>query len=80
MEALIGSLKKGLVEVSFTKMNGELRVMNCTIQESYLPIQTDITEVIQTKSKSNNVLAVWDVDNNGWRSFRKDSILDWREL
>lgn len=62
-------LKSNIVEVEFTKINGEQRVMNCTLLESYLP-PTD-----STKSKSqDNSLAVWDIDKNGWRSFRYENI------
>lgn len=64
--------KNGIVTVRFTKMNGEEREMKCTLLSEYLPAQQDIEE---NSSRSNDqVLAVWDVEANGWRSFRVDSV------
>jgi len=79
MEALITALNNNIVEVSFTKANGESRVMRCTLLESYLPEQLDIEETIQ-KKKSDTNIAVWDLDKGSWRSFRKDSVVSWQKL
>jgi len=50
--------------------------MNCTLLEKYLP---PLMEDAETTTKDNpDVLAVWDIDNNGWRSFRLDSITEVR--
>ena len=68
------SLHKGICKVVFTKKNGDERVMHCTLQESELPPQIDVEEVIQKKKPNPDVLAVWDVEAKGWRSFRWDSI------
>jgi hypothetical protein len=69
-------LRSSVLEVSFTKKDGSGRVMNCTLQEKYLPPLMEDTEVA---TKDNpNVLAVWDIDNSGWRSFRINSIVDVR--
>ena len=71
-EALAEMLRGGRLEVCFAKKDGTNRVMNCTLQESYLPA---LMEDSETTTKDNpSVLAVWDIDNNGWRSFRLDSI------
>jgi len=70
------SLHKGMCKVVFTKKNGDERVMHCTLQESMLPEQLDIEEAIQNKKPNPDVLAVWDVEAKGWRSFRWDSIKD----
>lgn len=69
MEVLQETLKDNIVTVTFTKANGEERVMRCTLIESY----------IQEKGKgvrkvNADVISVWDLDKNGWRSFRKDSV------
>ena len=70
------SLHKGICKVVFTKKNGDERIMHCTLQESMLPEQMDIEEEIQKKKPNPDVLAVWDVEAKGWRSFRWDSIKD----
>ena len=75
-ENVISSLKEQVCKVVFTKANGDTRVMHATLKESMLPQQTDIEEQVQKKSKkpNPNVLAVFDVEAKGWRSFRWDSI------
>ena len=66
-------LRNGKLEVSFIKKDGTGRVMMCSLEEKYLPPMMEDTE---TATKDNpDVLAVWDIDNNGWRSFRINSIV-----
>jgi len=70
-EILVEGLKKNVMRITFTKLNGDERVMLCTLHDSILPEQP-ISEI---KKKVNpDTLSVWDLDNNGWRSFRLDSI------
>ena len=65
-------LRSSKLEVSFVKKDGTGRVMNCSLQEKYLPPMMEDSE---TTTKDNpDVLAVWDIDNSGWRSFRINSI------
>ena len=71
-EALVKSLQKNIMSVNFTKKNGEERIMHCTLHETLLPETTGDSE----KKENLEVLAVWDVDIDAWRSFRLDSIKD----
>ena len=75
---VIGALKEKVCKIVFTKKNGETRIMHATLNETMLPPQKDIEEEIQKKSKKLNeeVLAVYDVNAPGWRSFRWDSVTD----
>jgi len=66
---LAGILEQSVVEVTFTKKDGTERVMNCTLLEDYLPETTGAG-----RSAGSDSLAVYDVDSDGWRSFRWDSI------
>ena len=74
------ALHANVCTVTFTKVNGDERVMQCTLKEDLLPAQTDIEEAIEKKSKKPNpdVLAVFDVTAQGWRSFRWDSLKDFK--
>lgn len=67
-------LKENVVIVKFTKVDGQERTLNCTLQEHYLP-KTVWTE--SKKKLNDNILSVWSIDDNGWRSFRKDSIIEY---
>ena len=70
-EVLVEGLKRNLMKVVFTKANGEERIMLCTLHESVLPEQF----ISGIKKKENmDTISVWDIDNDGWRSFRMDSI------
>ena len=69
---IVEKAKNGIITVRFTKVNGDERTMKCTLLSEYLPNQTDIEE--KTTQTNDNVLAVWDVEANGWRSFRVDSV------
>jgi len=68
---LVEGLKRNVMRVTFTKVNGDERVMRCTLHDSVLPEQP-ISEI--KKKENQDVLSVWDLDNSGWRSFRLDSI------
>ena len=71
---IINALKVGVCEITFTKKNGDERLMFATLSEEMLPPQRDIEEQIQKKKPNNDVLAVYDVKAPGWRSFRWDSL------
>ena len=71
---VIEMLKSGVAEVVFTKKDGTERFMTCTLKEDMLPTQTDVEETIQKKTPNPSVLAVYDTEVSGWRSFRWDSV------
>jgi hypothetical protein len=66
------ALQNDIVTVRFEKADGSLREMRCTLQASYLPEQ--VAEEKKVRAENDTVLAVWDLDNGGWRSFRMESI------
>lgn len=71
-EWLQSMLRMGPVDVTFTKTDGTERVMKCTLQEGVVVPHTKTTE--RVKEENNNILAVWDMEKNAWRSFRLDTI------
>jgi len=68
---LVEGLKRNVLTVNFTKVNGEERTMNCTLHESMLP---EVKEGSSEKKENPDVIAVWDIDKDAWRSFRVDSV------
>ena len=62
-------LAHGVSEVTFTKLNGELRTMPCTLDSTLLPPQP-LKEFHQTRLYKPETLSVWCVDKSEWRSFR----------
>ena len=73
---LRGHLNFGPVTVTFTKKDGSERVMNCTTAESLVPQEPIVESIEPKKEKKTNedVCPVFDLDAQGWRSFRWDSI------
>jgi hypothetical protein len=72
---IVAALKKTICRVAFTKTNGDMRVMYCTLQESVLPAAPEESSET-TRKRSEDVVSAWDVEKNAWRSFRVDSITD----
>jgi hypothetical protein len=75
IEELKKELKNGICRVVFEKQDGTERLMHCTLSEDIIPLfDTTGVTVVKKKTPNPDVLAVWDTDANGWRSFRFDSI------
>lgn len=56
--------------VTFTKVDGSVRDMPCTLRSEVLP-PSDVTESHQRRRSYNpEVLSVWCLDKKEWRSFR----------
>jgi len=73
-EQTLEALHKGPTAITFIKKDGTIREMEATLNEEFLPKQTDIEEHIQKRKPNPDVCSVWDVDVEGWRSFRWDSL------
>lgn len=87
-DQLHGALKASIVTVTFTKLNGQKRVMRCTldplqIPESEQPNHDPATPAPSSKLDENGVpisLRVFEPAINEWRAFRLDSVLNFEYL
>ena len=70
---IIHMLQSGVVSVKFTKTDGSQRDMKCTLMDAYIKPHEKKTD--REKKINEDVVSVWDVDKEGWRSFRFDSII-----
>lgn len=70
---LVKKLQTGIITVVFTKVTGEKREMRCTLDSEVLPALKG-----SNAKKNQEVLPVWDVEKQAWRSFRLDSVLEVR--
>ena len=65
-------LHNEVIEVHFTKKNGEDRVMKCTLMDEKIP-GTYNKKIGNPPDEEfdelNAYMNVWSVDDNGWRSF-----------
>ena len=77
-QEILDLLKSHTLQITFTKVDGTQRVMDCTLRESVLPAAKSTTAA--RKEKPVNVLAVWSVKDAGWRSIKLESISNVRVL
>lgn len=75
IEKLRKLLTTDIVTVTFTKKDGSKREMICTTIQDYLPKNSEnpCSEIILVPA-SPDIVTVWDLEQNGWRSFRFDSV------
>ena len=72
-EEIQNALRENIATVTFNKVDGSVRVMRCTLKPELLPA-TPVKESKQEKQLNLTVLAVYDLEAKGWRSFRIDSV------
>lgn len=89
-QQLVEQLKDNICEVTFKKVStGELRVMPCTLNESLIPKKPEKVHTTNTdnpvdfpkeRKENPNVVSVWCTDKQEWRSFRLDTVTDFKLL
>jgi hypothetical protein len=73
-EEILELLQQHDCEVTFRKVDGELRVMPCTLRPAALPTKP-VTESTKTKAPTPGVISVWSLDRKEWRSFRTNNVI-----
>lgn len=84
-EQLSELLRSGECVVEFTKVNGEVRTMPCTLNESLIPPPpvhvtntdnpVDFPAPKKVKKENPDVMSVWCLDKKEWRSFRVANVI-----
>ena len=67
-------LQSEVVTLTFTKKDGSERVMQATLSESRIPSSGNVTESAGTRIFWSEAQPVYDIEANGWRCFRWDSL------
>lgn len=80
-EYIVEALRAGICEVTFNKVNGERRVMPCTLKEELLPErdQKD-SNFSNLKESKSDAVSVWCTDADGWRSFKLSNFISLNKL
>lgn len=66
--------------VTFTKKNGEKRVMKCAINKEYLLANVSETEYVEPTNtasfdaETRGMVRVWDLENKAWRTITADTV------
>lgn len=71
-------LSKDVFIVNFLKTDGSKRTMKCTLREDI--VKPHIKKTEKSKKLNDNVLSVWDVEKDSYRSFRLDSLIDYQRI
>jgi len=66
------TLTTEILNVNFVKKDGSERKIKCTLMEDKIPSAK--LPKGSDRAKSDEVLPVFDLESDGWRSFRWDSI------
>jgi len=71
-------LKGNVARVKFKKVNGDIRDMLCTLREDLIPaVVSEPTTLVKRQHEGNDeVVAVYDIESEGWRSFRIDNVIE----
>lgn len=75
IEGLLERLSEGTCSVTFTKVDGTERTMKCTKNFDLIP-SDKVPSGTGTVAKQG-VISVFDIEANGWRSFRPESVITW---
>jgi hypothetical protein len=78
-QEILELLYKHDCEVTFTKVDGSVRVMPCTLREEAMP-QRDVNKFHETQTVNENVISAFCLDKNEWRSFRVANVTDIKVL
>ena len=70
-DQIVSLLKTNEVLVEFTKSDGTARSMRATLNPQQLP---ETEEKAKAKKNESNTVAVWDLDAEGWRSFKLETV------
>jgi hypothetical protein len=66
-------LNEGIVNLTFQKSDGSKRLMKCTLQPALLPPQNPDSHA---GPPNEQLQVVWDLEANGWRSFRWERLME----
>lgn len=78
---IAGMLRKGHFEVTFTKVDGSIRIMPCTLAANSLPVLPEVvSENKRVKKHNPEILSVWCLDKQEWRSFKLDNVISVKRI
>lgn len=77
-EEMVDALRQKVCTVTFNKVNGEERIMECTLVNDMIPenLRPSDDEGVQ---RTLDVIRAYDVRAAGWRSFRVENVTNFAE-
>jgi hypothetical protein len=77
INALVNTLQNGVAFVTFYKKDNTVREMTCTLQAARIVYENKTTG---QRKRNDNVIVVWDMGKQQWRSMCKNSIMCWADV
>jgi len=74
-EVIISLLNEGLVKLKFTKADGSIRNMLATRYMPLIPTENHPKTGSGDTQENQSTIRCYDVENDGWRSFKLDSLI-----
>jgi hypothetical protein len=78
-QEILDLLHQNDCEVTFTKVDGSVRVMPCTLRTAAMPAR-DVEKFHSTRPLNETVISAFCLDKNEWRSFRVANVTNVRVL
>ena len=60
--------------ITFTKANGETRIMLCSLNPGWMPADLVVTHPGEPAEVNESIVTVWDIDCKHWKAIRMDRI------
>jgi len=79
-QELTTALTQGICEVTFTKVNGEVRTMPCTLKTDLLPAHAAVVEQRTERKHNDTLMSAFCTDKKEWRSFRVENVTKLTQL
>ena len=78
MDELRKSLNNRVLEITFKKKNGDVRVMKCTTKLDLVPPSAwpNNNDTVLEDADNRRQVRVYDVTAQGWRSFIFDNLIE----
>lgn len=70
-DEMLEKLREGVCKVTFTKINGEERIMDCTLAMDFIP---EDRRPKTGKEYSDTIVRAFDVNKGEFRTFRPDFV------
>lgn len=78
-DEMINALRTGPCTVTFKKVNGDERVMDCTLNMSMIPESDQPkTDGNLSENKEVDFVKAYDLRAAGWRSFKVNNVTDFK--
>ena len=69
------ALHLGKTKVVFTKVDGSIRELNCTLNSSIIGTYYSSNSDKPKRITPDDLIAVYDVDAEAWKSFKRDNVI-----